>query len=742
MESEKFYAPCEEGYRNTSANGKDDATIYLRDFTPIVMEGANVTDAIGDQYKQWDYSCPVLIDAPTGSGKTTFVCKKLIPSLYPEADFGETKKVAMELNAIKVNINTLLLVSNRAALVRQQKEKVVNALEPYYVITDDSLNVDDYQVFDRVAISSYQGLVTMLKTAERNPHLHAFFRQLKYVIFDEIHFLYADSTFNEDASILLEELPVVFNSVIRIYMTATSWSIRKSLLYAERNARYIKSTYLPRQLQIGGDASWALSFGQPKPIFYHYQMAGNYDAYRLNFFNRHGDCTDAEDYDPDLDPYLDNKGDVKGRNRGRMRFLDALINLFPKPSPDRRLLIFVKKKKHGEYLAKYYNDAKIPARFVDSSYRRLAVKYRESQIAPQPIVSKVVLTRSDGSKSENLLSTPTNFFTSEDLEKIEFWNSFIRNEKYSETVLIATSVLDCGVNIHDDTVRDIVIFADDPTAFMQMLGRKRISRNFEEKVDLWVYIPPRQSFSTQIQAKQLEIELGEKVSLAEKYTDPNDKTLRPDLLRNVWNSYGQIQDTFYARVERRNTVMHEGILNVELAKKYPGTTYKTLYRELWSHRQRVTDKALLHIDHFGQITASKYVLWVIKQQLAYYQKFVLDENPSVFRDEVCKWLGRYAEVKEKQDLAKQAIVELLEKHIGKPIEDPNEMALLRKLVYTAAQICLDVNPLSYNFEKIHPSTISKVLKSLRIEYTVSSIQDKNHQKTKWLVEAGWKEGTE
>lgn len=85
---------------------------------------------------------------------------------------------------------------------------------------------------------------------------------------------------------------------------------------------------------------------------------------------------------------------------------------------------------------------------------------------------------------------------------------------------------------------------------------------------------------------------------------------------------------------------------------------------------------------------------------------------------------------------------MLEKHIGKPIEDPDEMALLRKLVYTAAQICLDENPLSYNFEKIHPSSISKVLKSLRIEYTVSSIQDKNHQKTKWLVEAGWKEAAE
>ena len=35
-------------------------------------------EAIGDGYLKWNNETPVLLDAPTGSGKSTFVCEKLI----------------------------------------------------------------------------------------------------------------------------------------------------------------------------------------------------------------------------------------------------------------------------------------------------------------------------------------------------------------------------------------------------------------------------------------------------------------------------------------------------------------------------------------------------------------------------------------------------------------------------------------------------------------------------------------
>ncbi len=51
-------------------------------------------------------------------------------------------------------------------------------------------------------------------------------------------------------------------------------------------------------------------------------------------------------------------------------------------------------------------------------------------------------------------------------------------------MLICTSVLDCGVNIHDPALKHIVIFSDNRTAVMQMIGRKRLEEG--EQITVWI----------------------------------------------------------------------------------------------------------------------------------------------------------------------------------------------------------------------------------------------------------------
>lgn len=53
------------------------------------------------------------------------------------------------------------------------------------------------------------------------------------------------------------------------------------------------------------------------------------------------------------------------------------------------------------------------------------------------------------------------------------WNQLLSEERSPCRVLIATSVLDCGVNLCDDSIRHVVIPFEDPTVFMQALGRAR-----------------------------------------------------------------------------------------------------------------------------------------------------------------------------------------------------------------------------------------------------------------------------
>lgn len=58
-------------------------------------------------------------------------------------------------------------------------------------------------------------------------------------------------------------------------------------------------------------------------------------------------------------------------------------------------------------------------------------------------------------------------------------------EKFSEQVLVATSVMDNGISIKDIKVRNLIIMSDTQEEFMQMLGRKR-KMNDTDDLDLYI----------------------------------------------------------------------------------------------------------------------------------------------------------------------------------------------------------------------------------------------------------------
>lgn len=78
------------------------------------------------------------------------------------------------------------------------------------------------------------------------------------------------------------------------------------------------------------------------------------------------------------------------------------------------------------------------------------------------------------------------FVTAENKEEqgAEAVSSLVDYSKFPSSVLIATSVLDVGVNIHDEEVSTIILDTCDRTTFLQMLGRIRLTEN----QDLTVYI--------------------------------------------------------------------------------------------------------------------------------------------------------------------------------------------------------------------------------------------------------------
>ena len=74
------------------------------------------------------------------------------------------------------------------------------------------------------------------------------------------------------------------------------------------------------------------------------------------------------------------------------------------------------------------------------------------------------------------------------------WKMLSTEERYDEDVLIATKVLDNGVNINDESVKHVVIPFCDQTEFMQMLGRRRTRDG--ERFCLYVEVPTIQKINT------------------------------------------------------------------------------------------------------------------------------------------------------------------------------------------------------------------------------------------------------
>lgn len=97
-----------------------------------------------------------------------------------------------------------MLVSNRIAVSAQQKRKILEILEKkapeaisHITESPDKEIVDKLVYFGPVCVTTYQGIHGLLHSDEDNGKtVTEWFSKLKYVVFDEIHFLYSDALFN------------------------------------------------------------------------------------------------------------------------------------------------------------------------------------------------------------------------------------------------------------------------------------------------------------------------------------------------------------------------------------------------------------------------------------------------------------------------------------------------------------------------------------------------------------------
>lgn len=566
---------------------------------PHLMQNQFVDQSLKSEYQTWHYKNPVFIDAPTGTRKTTFVYDYLIP------------------DAIKNN-KTILLVSNRIALREQQKKRAISiAKEHSNSMADfryelDSEDVASCSFFGPICVVTYQGLSNLLNSTTIDPaNLSPWFANLKYAIFDEIHFLYSDALFNTSCGYLLDYLPVVFSSAIRVYMTATSWDILESIGQAEcfQRLRREEIKLTPIEASIAKLNLWNRENYSPTRSFEYYYMNTNYDSYNLFFFDK-----------PLSFLNTDKPISCNSDSRKSLRSLVSLMN--PLPAQESKWVIFIDNKSIGRELQQILLRSGVSAAYIDA----------EKQIPKAA------------------------------------WGKLIQDEKFSESVLIATSVLDCGINISDACVKNIAIFSTDRTAFMQLLGRKRLQQG--EAVNLFVWLPGKAYF------REMERRIEHDLNWANKLEE--------------------------ATKNRR-------------AKPY---LYTNIVRTIWDKRSELSYNATFYIDRTGSFAVNKYAVDILNQKLQFVQQFTRKDDPLNFRDFVIEWLNKEKTMKQSYQETTLCLIAMLDQAKKHPVGD-SEISYLRNAILLAAteqNIKIEHANRSNRFS---PKTMNKLLFKLNIDYYIT-----------------------
>lgn len=150
------------------------------------MKKRYLSEIIGEEYKYWENK-KILITAPTGMGKTSFILEKVLP--YHN---GRNRKI--------------LILCNRKLLRKQYLCALVRKFNCYS------------ELCKSVKVMTYQQLAENIKNGTHKEVLDEF----RVICLDECHFFYADSDFNGFGTFIL--LQVLISECIRkqmIFMSAT-----------------------------------------------------------------------------------------------------------------------------------------------------------------------------------------------------------------------------------------------------------------------------------------------------------------------------------------------------------------------------------------------------------------------------------------------------------------------------------------------------------------------------------------
>lgn len=206
-------------------------------------------ELLKDEFKKWG-CCKILLQAPTGMGKTTFVIEEVLP-----------------YNVVRGN--KILILCNRKLLRKQYWYALVREFERY----SDLESV--------IEIKTYQELA---ENISNGTHVEEIIEDFQTIVCDEVHYFYSDSDFNGVGTyVLLNEL--IWATMLKqvIFMSATLDCISNTIADMITTCAKI----YPPNMAKGFDFQKAVQVKK-----YDYNYLANYDYVSCRCFQEVASLTD------------------------------------------------------------------------------------------------------------------------------------------------------------------------------------------------------------------------------------------------------------------------------------------------------------------------------------------------------------------------------------------------------------------------------------------------------------------
>ena len=380
-----------------------------------------VSDALDSHVQKWNIRTPVFISTQTGTGKNTFIRENLLTRVY--------------FDNVRNGLNKrILLLSNRTALNRQSKYQYAEYIRE---LTGDNSYVELFKKYTAEGIDEYVdfGVITICSYQQLNERKLLDSNEYEYIICDECHFFTSDATFNKETDKILEYIVTKGKNSVRIYMTATIETVFEAIIRAE--SQWIENKFQALEEQANAQCS------AKKGI--------------INSWNT------AIDFQLGRNPYYyNNPVDAISR-----QCEDINRALQQEKSNIKMDCFFYYMSRNYDYIENIY---------VYKNHEELAEAINAS--ADKWLIFVNELPKKDNEDPLNELKRSSVQLSREEIynskKAREIYNKLIEKESFDSDVLIATSLLNNGVNVSDEKVKNIVIEVFERTEFIQMLGRVRV----------------------------------------------------------------------------------------------------------------------------------------------------------------------------------------------------------------------------------------------------------------------------